>query len=69
MMYRGKVNWVLDLDIRSYFDCIEHEGLIRMVEHRIGDRRLVRLIRRWLKAGVMEDDQIWLRTKVRRRGD
>lgn len=55
MMFRGKVNWVLDLDIKSYFDSIDHEWLVQMLEHRIGDRRLVRLIRRWLKAGVLED--------------
>ena len=58
MMYRGKVNWVLDLDIRSYFDSINHEWLVRMIEHRIGDKRLVRLIRRWLKAGVLEGTEL-----------
>ena len=49
-----KVNWVLDTDIRGFFDAIDHEWLIRFVEHRIGDRRVVRLIRKWLKAGVLE---------------
>lgn len=52
-----RVNWVLDADIRSFFDTIEHEWLRRFVEHRIGDRRLVRLLVKWLKAGVMEDGQ------------
>ena len=58
MMYRGKVNWVLDLDIRSYFDSIDHGWLTRMLEHRIGDKRLIRLVRRWLKAGVLEGKQL-----------
>ncbi len=51
---RKKVNWVLDLDIRVIFRQIEHEWLVKFVEHRIGDRRIVRLIQKWLKAGVME---------------
>jgi len=45
---------VLDLDIRAFFDRIDHAWMIKFVEHRIGDRRLVRLIQKWLKAGVME---------------
>ena len=40
-----KVNWILDADIRSFFDIISHEWLVRFVEHRIGDRRIIRLIR------------------------
>jgi len=50
-----KVNWILDADIRSFFDEVNQEWLIRFLEHRIGDRRIVRLIRKWLKAGVLED--------------
>ena len=50
-----KVNWILDADIRSFFDAISQEWLIRFLEHRIGDRRMIRLIQKWLKAGVMED--------------
>jgi len=50
-----KVNWVLDADIRGYFDTIDHGWLARFIEHRIGDRRVVRLIQKWLKAGVLED--------------
>jgi len=50
-----KVNWVLDLDIQSFFDQIGHDWMIQFVEHRIGDQRIVRLIQKWLKAGVMED--------------
>jgi len=50
-----KVNWVLDLDIRSFFDGISHEWLVKFIEHRIADRRVVRLIQKWLHAGVLED--------------
>jgi group II intron reverse transcriptase/maturase len=59
---RKKVNWILDLDIKSFFDRIEHEWMIRFVEHRIGDQRMVRLIQKWLKAGVMEDGR-WFETE------
>jgi retron-type reverse transcriptase len=54
---RRKVNWVLDLDVRSFFDRVDHKWLVKFVEHRIGDRRIVRLIQKWLKAGVMEQDR------------
>ena len=50
-----KVSWILDADIRSFFDEISQEWLTRFVEHRIGDRRIIRLIQKWLKAGVLED--------------
>jgi RNA-directed DNA polymerase len=50
-----KVNWVLDLDIRGFFDHLSHEWLVKFVEHRIADRRVVRLIQKWLNAGVLED--------------
>jgi len=53
-----RVNWVLDADIAGFFDAVSHEWLIRFVEHRIGDRRVVRLIRKWLKAGVTEDGEV-----------
>ena len=52
---RTKVNWIYDADIRSFFDSVSHDWLVRFVEHRIGDPRVIRLIRKWLKAGVMED--------------
>jgi RNA-directed DNA polymerase len=52
-----KVNWVLDADIRSFFDTIDHEWMRKFIEHRIADGRLVRLLMKWLKAGVMEDGQ------------
>ncbi len=50
-----KVSWILDADVRSFFDQISQEWLIRFVEHRIGDRRIIRLIQKWLKAGILED--------------
>ena len=50
-----KVNWVLDLDIRGFFDALAHEWLVKFIEHRIADQRVVRLIQKWLNAGVMED--------------
>src|SRR5262249_9643193 len=52
---RQRINWILDADIRSFFDTVSHEWLIRFVEHRIGDRRLIRLIRKWLTAGVLDE--------------
>jgi RNA-directed DNA polymerase len=52
---RRKVNFVLDADIRSFFDTVDQEWLIKFVEHRIGDTRMIRLIQKWLRAGVMED--------------
>ena len=50
-----KVNWVLDADIRAFFDTLDHGWLVRFVEHRVADRRVVRLIQKWLSAGVLED--------------
>src|SRR5271166_4375389 len=55
---RTKVNWIVDADIAGFFDAVSHEWLMRFVEHRIGDRRINRLIRKWLKAGVMEDGEL-----------
>jgi RNA-directed DNA polymerase len=52
---RRKVNWVLDADIRGFFDAIDHGWLVKFIEHRIADRRVLRLIQKWLSAGVMED--------------
>jgi len=52
-----KVNWVLDVDIRAFFDTIDHGWLIRFLEHRLADRRVVRLIQKWLTAGVLEEGQ------------
>jgi RNA-directed DNA polymerase len=60
---RKPVNWILDADIRSFFDRISHEWLLKFVEHRIADRRILRLIRKWLRAGVSEEGK-WSETKV-----
>ena len=53
-----KVNFILDADIQSFFDTVSQEWLIRFLEHRIGDRRIIRLIQKWLKAGVLEDGKV-----------
>lgn len=58
-----KVNWVLDADIRSFFDSVDHGWMMRMVEHRIADERILRLIRKWLKAGVLESGE-WRESEV-----
>lgn len=58
-----KVNWILDADIRSFFDKISHEKLMMFLEHRIADPRLLRLLRKWLTAGVSEDGK-WSATTV-----
>jgi group II intron reverse transcriptase/maturase len=58
VLYKRKANWVLDADIRAYFDNIDHQWLLRFLQHRIADRRLLRLITKWLKAGVMEDGEL-----------
>jgi group II intron reverse transcriptase/maturase len=57
-MVAKKVNHVLDADIRGFFDAISHEWMVKFVEHRIGDKRVIRLIQKWLKAGVLEEG-IW----------
>ena len=54
----ARVNWILDADIRSYFDKIDQTWLVRFLEHRIGDERVIRLVRKWLKAGVL-DEGVW----------
>lgn len=57
------VSWVLDADIQGFFDTIDHEWLLKFLEHRIGDPRILRLIQKWLRAGVSEDGQ-WSKTTV-----
>jgi RNA-directed DNA polymerase len=54
---KRNINWVLDADIQGCYDAIAHEWLVKFLEHRIGDQRVVRHIRKWLKAGVLEDGQ------------
>lgn len=58
-----KVNWVLDADIRAFFDTINHEWMMKFLEHRIADQRLLRLIRKWLTAGVSEEGS-WKASEV-----
>src|SRR5499426_4832266 len=55
---KKRINWVLDCDVQSFFDKVSREWLIRFVEHRIGDRRIVRLISKWLTAGMLEDGRL-----------
>jgi len=57
------VNWILDADLRAYFDTVNHDWLIRFLEYRIGDSRIIRLIRKWLQAGVMEGLNVVATTK------
>lgn len=52
------MNWVLDGDIRSFFDSVDHEWLQRMVAHRIADPHILSLIRMWLEAGVLESNEV-----------
>ena len=54
----GKIEWVLEADLKNFFGSLSHEWMLRFVEHRVGDQRLISLIRRWLKAGVLEDGEI-----------
>lgn len=54
-IFMKKVGWVLDADIRAFFDTLSHEWLVKFIEHRIADQRIVRLIQKWLRAGVLED--------------
>ena len=56
---RKRVNWVLEFDVRGFFDNVSHEWMIRFVEHRIADQRIIRLIQKWLKAGTLEGGE-WI---------
>jgi RNA-directed DNA polymerase len=58
-----KINWILDVDIRRFFDTVRHEDVVRFLEHRIADQRILHLIRKWLRAGVSEEGE-WSRTTV-----
>jgi group II intron reverse transcriptase/maturase len=57
---QGKVSWVLDADIRGFFDAIDHECLMEMVGYQIGDQRVLRHIKKWLNAGVLENEKKWI---------
>lgn len=63
MLTERRVEWVVDADIRGFFDNLMHEWLMKFVEHRVADQRILRLIRKWLTAGVSEDGQ-WSETKI-----
>jgi RNA-directed DNA polymerase len=62
-IFRKRVNWVLDADIRVFFDNMSHEWMMKFIEHRVTDRRMLGLIQKWLKAGASEDGQ-WAETNV-----
>jgi RNA-directed DNA polymerase len=60
---RKKVNWILDADVRGFFDNLSHEWLVKFIEHRVADQRILRLIRKWLRVGVSEVGE-WSKTEV-----
>ena len=60
---RKKVNWILDADIRGFFDNLSHQWALQFLQHRVADPRIIRLIQKWLKAGVSEDGE-WSETKI-----
>lgn len=55
---RRRVNWVLDADIQGFFDCLSHSWTLRFLKHRIADKRILRLIVKWLKVGIVEDGRV-----------
>jgi group II intron reverse transcriptase/maturase len=55
----GKVSWVLEADLKNFFASLSHEWVLRFVEHRVGDPRMISLIQRWLKAGILEDGEVY----------
>ena len=57
-IYRREVNWVLDADIKGFFDAMAHSWIIRFLEHRIVDKRILRLVAKWLKVGIVEDGRV-----------
>jgi len=63
VLQKGKVNWVLDMDISKFFDTISHKELMFMLKHRVLDRSILRLIGKWLKVGVVEEDGRVIRSK------
>jgi len=54
----GKIGWVLEADLKNFFGSLDHDWVLRFVAHRVGDPRLINLIRRWLKVGVLEDGAV-----------
>jgi len=57
-LHRRRMNWVLDADIKGFFDCLSHGWIIRFLKHRIADKRILRLVAKWLKAGVVDNGQV-----------
>lgn len=57
-LFLSRVNWIVEADIKSFFDNMDHDWLIRMLEKRVADRHYIRLIRKWLKAGILEEDGV-----------
>jgi RNA-directed DNA polymerase len=57
-IYRRQVNWVLDADVQGFFDAMAHTWIIRFLEHRIADKRILRLVAKWLRAGIVEDGRV-----------
>ena len=53
-----RVNWIVDADLKSFFDSVSHAWLVKFLEHRIGDKRVLRLVHKWLEAGVMEQGEL-----------
>jgi RNA-directed DNA polymerase len=64
----ASAHWVLDADIRGFLDTLDHGWLVKFIEHRIADRRLLRLVQKWLAAGVMEDGRGRRARRGRRKG-
>lgn len=64
VLQKGRVNWVLDADLSKFFDSIDHKELMSVIEHRVRDRNILRLIGKWLSAGIVETDGRRVRTKV-----
>jgi group II intron reverse transcriptase/maturase len=60
---RKKVSWILDADVRGFFDNLSHEWMVKFIEHRVADQRILRLIQKWLRAGVSEEGK-WSKTEV-----
>jgi retron-type reverse transcriptase len=58
-----KVNFILDADIRSFFTEVSQEWVVRFLEHRIGDKRIIRLVQKWLRAGIVEDGVVTIEEK------
>jgi retron-type reverse transcriptase len=63
-----QVEWVLEADLKNFFGSLSHEWMLRFVEHRVGDPRLISLIRRWLKASILEDGRFLRMRRVHRKG-